>query len=304
MNDYSICTRSLGRRFGSIQALEDMNLNVSRGTILSLLGPNGAGKTTLLRILMGLIDPTSGQAFVLGDATCRCARVAGRVAYVGDRCEPPTWASAGMLETMQAGASPRFDRGLFRTLCNRGGVESSRPYGSCSKGQRKWVLTSLALASGPELILLDEPADGLDPSARRSLYDSLRDYVNDREATAVVATHIIADVERIADEVAIIEAGRLVLHSPLDDLRERVRQVEIPGQCAPPELGELGQVWGQTQLKDMTIAWVSGEGLDNKSIRRRLGIDVTIRTVGLETLYLAIAEHGLAAKLQLERKAV
>ena len=296
MSDHAVRTIELRRHFGAVRALDGLNLEVPRGTILTLLGPNGAGKTTLLRILMGMIEPTGGQALVLGaPARSQPAGVAGRIAYVGDRCEPPQWATAAMLASLQAGASRAFDKALFGELCKRRDINPKRPYGAMSKGQRRWVLTSLALASRPELVLLDEPADGLDPAARRWLYDELRGQVNESDAAAIVTTHIIADVERISDDVAIMAAGRVVLHGPLEDLRESVRQVEMSGGISPPELGELASVLGRARLGSADVVWIRRNGVDDEEILRRLGPDVTIRNVGLETLYLAITEHGSAA---------
>jgi ABC-2 type transport system ATP-binding protein len=299
MSEHTVQTTELGRDFGEEKALDGLNLSVPRGTILTLLGPNGAGKTTLLRVLMGLIEPTRGQALVLGESSrSRSAETAHQVAYVGDRCEPANWATVAMLEGLQADASKTFDRALFRDYCKRRELSPKRPYGSLSKGQRRWVLTSLALAGRPELILLDEPADGLDPAARKALYEAVRDHVNEADATAIVTTHIIGDVERIADEVAIIDAGRLVLHAPLEDLRDRVRQVEIPANGSPPDVSGIASVLGCVQLGGTHIVWIKRNGLDDDEIRRRLGDAVTIRYVGLETLYLAIAEHRPVVETQ------
>lgn len=303
MSDYAVQTVQLGREFAEVRALDALSLDVSKGTILALLGPNGAGKTTLLRILMGLIEPTSGQAYVLGSPSRSMpADVAGRVAYVGDRCEPPTWATPALLEDVHAGASRSFDKAIFRECCSRRNLSLHRPYGALSKGQRRWVLASLALACRPALILLDEPADGLDPSARRALYDSLRAHVNQCDATAIVTTHIIADVERVADEVAIIDAGRLVLHAPLEDLRDRVRQVEIPGGHTPPDLSEQASVLGCSQAGETSIVWIRRNGPDDDEVRRRLGAGATIRNVNLETLYLAVVEHRPVAETECQKE--
>jgi ABC-2 type transport system ATP-binding protein len=292
MNDPVIRIENLCRDFGAVKALDNLNLEASKGSILALLGPNGAGKTTFLRIVMGLIEPTGGQAQVLGQSAWPySSKQCGRIAYVGDRCEPSNWAIPALLEDVQAGAAMRFDRTLFRELCARRNIDPRRPYGAMSKGQRRWILTSLALASTPELILLDEPADGLDPAARRDLYDSLRNYVTGCDAAAVVATHVIADVERIADDVAIIDAGCLVFSAPLEDLREQVRQVEIPGGTALPKIDKAIAILGSVRTGDTQILWIRHDGLSNDDLHERLGTNVTIRTIGLETLYLAIAEY-------------
>jgi ABC-2 type transport system ATP-binding protein len=292
MNEPIIHAVNLRRDFGSVRALDGLDLEVSKGTILALLGPNGAGKTTFLRILMGLIEPTGGEARVLGcPAWPTGAEAIGRVAYVGDRCEPPSWATANMLESLQAGAAKRFDCSLFRDLCKRHNFDPHRPYGSLSKGQRRWILTSLALASEPDLILLDEPADGLDPAARRMLYDSLRGYVTSSETTAIVTTHVVADVERISDEVAIIDGGRVIFHAPLEDLREQVRQVEIFGGTKLPDFGKEISILGSVKLNGTQIFWIRHDGASDEALRQIIGNAGDIRAIGLEEIYLAIAEH-------------
>ena len=285
-------TVGLRRDFGRTRALDGLSLEVAKGSILLLLGPNGAGKTTLLRILMGLIEPTAGQAEVLGwPARAQPADVAGQVAYVGDRCEPPSWATLALLKDSPGGASPQFDRVLFHELCRQPRVALNRPYGSLSKGQRRWALVSLALACRPQLILLDEPADGLDPAARRALYDALRDCVNQSDASAIVTTHVIADVERIGDDVAILDRGRTLLHAPLEDLRDYVRQVELVGGETLPDLGNGVSIVGQRQQGGTAIFWITQNKLGDEELARRLGPHAAIRHVNLETLYLAVAEH-------------
>jgi ABC-2 type transport system ATP-binding protein len=305
MNDPVISIENMCRDFGSVKALDSLNLETTKGSILALLGPNGAGKTTFLRILMGLIEPTSGQARVVGlPAWPYSPQQCGRIAYVGDRCEPPNWAIPAILEDLQAGAAMHFDRTLFRELCARRNIDPCRPYGAMSKGQRRWILTSLVLASKPELILLDEPADGLDPVARRDLYDSLRNYITECDAAAIVATHVIADVERIADDVAIIDAGRLIFSAPLEDLREQVRQVEIPGGTGLPKIDKAISILGSVQSGDTQILWIRHDGLGNDELREKLSANVTIRTVGLETLYLAIAEHRRKIETEMDKEAM
>ena len=164
----------------------------------------------------------------------------------------------------------------------------NKPYGSLSKGQRRWVLTSLALACHPTLVLLDEPADGLDPAARKALYDSVRDHVNAEEATAIVTTHHIADVERIADEVAIIANGTLTLHAPLEDLRDRARLVETPDGTTPADLDGLVTLLGKAAPNGDRIVMLNRDITDDE-LRRQLGGNAEIRHVGLEELYLAVA---------------
>jgi ABC-2 type transport system ATP-binding protein len=292
MSDHAVRAVGLRRDFGSVRALDDLSLDISQGSVLLLLGPNGAGKTTLMRVLMGLIAPTAGTACVLDSPTWPPPDVLSAVGYVGDRCEPPGWTSLALLEELQAGAAAAFDRRSFREFCGRRELAPERPYGSLSKGQRRWVLVGLALASRPRLLLLDEPADGLDPSARRALYDAVRDHVNRYEATAIVTTHVIADVERIGDDVAIIDRGRLLLHAPLEDLRDNVRQVEFAAAAQTPEFGDATAVLGSARFDETAVVWIRQDGISDENLHRRWGSEAVIRHVGLETLYQVVVEHS------------
>ena len=236
MNEPAVETRALSRDYGFHRALDRLTLSVPAGSILALLGPNGAGKSTLLRLLAGLLEPTEGEARVLGlDPRPADGRPGPRLACVIDGCEPPAGATARQLLRLSAEALPGLDEAGAWAFCERGGVLPRSRYGSLSAGQRRRLLTGLALFSGAPVLLLDEPAASLDPAARRELHDALRARVDDTGATALVATHQLFDIERIADEVAVLFEARLRLHAPLEDLREEVREAELPiGAELPP----------------------------------------------------------------------
>ncbi len=288
MNDPAIRTQNLTRWFGPVKALDGLSIEVERGRVLALLGPNGAGKSTFHRLLTGLIAPTEGHAWVFG-ADCRrlTPEVSPRLVAIGEGREPESWATARDLFHLQAAASPEFDREAATRLCRSRGVPLRRPYGSLSKGQKRWLLAAAVLSSGADLLLLDEPAAGLDPAARREMFDHLRDYVNGREATALVATHIISDVERVADDVAIIEHGQLLLSAPLESLREEVREVEFPPSGEFPEATEGIEVLGRRDAAESGLIYVRcPEGVD--PLTRSLPTSARVRPVTLEDLYLAV----------------
>lgn len=302
MTDYVVETVNLCRDFGDVHAVNDVSMRVSKGTILAVLGPNGAGKTTLMRLLMGLLEPTAGQGLILGDPLRRQA-TPSRVAYMGDGHEPPRWATPAMLEALQVAASPRFSRPFFRRLLSERELSPSWRYGELSKGQKRWVLAAAAFASGADLLLLDEPADGMDPAARRSMYDYLRKYANQAEASALVTTHIIGDIERVADEVAIIDRGRLVLHASVEDLREQVRHVELSGQGELPDLPDAVRVLGAQRLGNSCLAWLRCQGVDDGQLQGLLGPRASLRNATLEEIYMAIVETGGARELAATREA-
>ena len=292
MNQLCVETEGLGRRFGNVRALDDLSLTIPAGCVLALLGPNGAGKTTLLRLLMGHLEPTTGRARVLGaDARAMPPEVACRIASMGEGHAPPRWATGRNLFDLQRAAADAFDRAEAEQLCRHRAVPLDAHYSALSKGRRRWLLESLVLASRADLLLLDEPADGLDPSARRDLFDRLRDYVNDTGAGAIVATHVIGDVERVADDVALIDHGRLVLHEPLEDLREHVREVELPPSADASVLTEQGQLLGSQDVAGTRLVWIRCGDEGAGGLRKRLGPGAAVRTVTLESLYLALTDY-------------
>jgi len=293
MSEIAIRIEGLCRDYGDLRALDDVNLSIEKGRVVALLGPNGAGKTTFLHVLMGMLEPTSGRAQVLGaDSRTVPKEVVGRIGYMGDGDEPPRWATAGQLIGLQAGASGRPVRGFAEQFLAKLGLSRRSVYGALSKGQKKWVRASLVLAARPEVMLLDEPAEGLDPSARRELYDELRDYVTDSDATVVVATHIIADIERIADEVAIINKGCIATHAALDDLREQVREIQLTENDAIPESADGIEVLGVKAVSGAVLVWVRCPQQAGGRLEAICPKEAAIRAVGLETFYLAMTEHN------------
>jgi ABC-2 type transport system ATP-binding protein len=292
MSQGFIATEGLSRRFGHVWALNLVNLKIESGRIVALLGPNGAGKTTLLRLLMGLLEPTEGQSRLLG-ANSRSLpdAVTARVGYMGDLEEPPRWAKLRDLVALQAGVSAPFDRAGVEEFMLSRDLDLSRPYGTLSKGQKKWVRAGLILAGGADVLLMDEPAEGLDPSARQDLYDRLRRCVSQRDATAIVATHVISDIERVADDVALIDHGRLLAYAALEDLREQVRQIELPADEPVPVWPQEVDLLSRKVEGDVQLLWVRCRP-GTPELEAVLPADAVIRGVGLERFYLAMMDNA------------
>jgi len=295
----AIETDRLSRQFGRLWALRDVTLTVPPGRVVALLGPNGAGKTTLLRLLLGLLEPTSGTSKVLGAPSRSLpAEVSCRIASIVDGHEPPRWATLKGLMDLQASAAPEFDRDLARHFVVDRGMSPKDRYGALSKGQKRWALTGIALAGNADVLLLDEPADGLDPAAREEFYGRLRDHATEREAAVLVATHIIGDIERVADDVALIDRGGIILSASLEDLRERVREVELPADVAIADLGEGIDVIAGKSDSDGRVVWLRCDKPVDDSLRKRLGDQALIRTVGLESLYLVLTREQTKSRVE------
>jgi len=289
MSESAVRTENLARDFEGRVALAGVSLEVQKGRVLALLGPNGAGKTTFLRLLMGHLQPSAGSAYVLGaPARDLPENVCSRIIAMGEGLEPPPWASFTRLAALQADASPNFDLKKALKILSERDFSLDIPYSKLSKGQKHWLMAAITLASGADLLLLDEPADGLDPSARISFFDHLREYVNETEATAVVATHIISDIERVADDVAIIDKGRIVLEGSLEDLREQVKEVEMPAGESLHDTPGL-EVLGKHDVGGASL-WYVRSPMGSEEFRG-LSNRAALRPVNLETLYLVMTEY-------------
>jgi ABC-type multidrug transport system ATPase subunit len=230
----AIIANGLGRDFGTTRVLRDVNLSVAPGRVCALLGPNGAGKTTLLKLLMGLIEPTHGNAGLLNHSCWPAVRhVVSRTGCLLDGFEPPPSTRLKHLLSLSDSAGPSFNQPRALQLLESHGLKSSRSWSSLSKGQKRWVLLVLLLCRGCEILLLDEPADGLDPQTRIELYQLIRREANDRNITVLVATHVLSDIERVADDVCILHQNSILLQSDLEELREQLWIAEC--EPVPPE---------------------------------------------------------------------
>ena len=189
----------LSKRFGKVQALEEINLKVEPGRVIGLLGPNGSGKTTLIKLANGLLTPSQGEILIDGMAPGRESKAI--VSYLSDKEYLPDWMSARQL--------------MLRHL----GIDETMRIKQMSKGTREKVQLILVMSRQAKLYLLDEPIGGVDPATRDYILDTIiRNY--NPSAAVIISTHLIADVEQVLDEVIFIQNGHLLLQTTVDEIRE------------------------------------------------------------------------------------
>jgi len=225
MNTPVIETQGLTRYFGNKRIVAPLDLRVPRGSIFGFLGRNGAGKSTTIRMLMGLLEPTRGSSRVLGeDSRNLSPQTRARIGYLAEGHHVYGWMSIGECAKFQASFYAHWNDAIFRGVIRHFGLEPAMKAGNLSRGQRAGLGLALTLAPEPELLILDDPALGLDPVARRSLLQSMLFVARGEGRTILFSSHLLSDVERVADHIAVLDNGVLRANCSLDTFRERVRQ--------------------------------------------------------------------------------
>ncbi len=207
-------TKRYGRRFG----LSDCTLRVPAGRVVGLVGPNGAGKTTLLQLAVGLLAPTRGTIEVLGSRPASGPNQLARVGFVAQ--DVPTYAGLTVADHLRLGAhlNPRWDARMAADRIAALGLEPDQRAGRLSGGQRAQLALTLAIAKRPDLLILDEPVASLDPLARREFLRGLMEFTADHDASVILSSHLVADLERVCDYLIVLAASRVRLAGEVDRL--------------------------------------------------------------------------------------
>ncbi|MGM9586130.1 MAG: ABC transporter ATP-binding protein [Candidatus Limivicinus sp.] len=210
--------KSLCKRYGKVQALDNVSFSIEPGRVVGLLGPNGSGKTTLIKLANGLLAPTGGELLINGQRPGKATRA--QVSYLPDRPCLPEWMSAEKLLDMFSDFYADFQPDKAREMLEKLGIEPKQKIKQMSKGTREKVQLILVMSRKAELYLLDEPIGGVDPATRDYILETIiRNY--NPSASVVISTHLIADVEQVLDDVIFINHGQIVLRSSVDDIREQ-----------------------------------------------------------------------------------
>jgi ABC-2 type transport system ATP-binding protein len=238
----AVVIRRLAKSFGSKQVLRSLELDVPKGSIFALLGENGAGKSTLLRLLVGAIPADQGSLTLLGrDAWKDAVELRHRVGYVPEKPRYYDWMSIQEIGWFTAGFHKKGFLDRYGKRIEAFALDSRQKLKTLSKGQYAKVGLALALAVEPELLLLDEPTSGLDLFVRREFLSSMVGLAAEGR-TLILSSHQIGEVERVASHVAFLAGGRIVYAGAMDQLRDRIVRVTVPGEIAAAEIGTWGTV--------------------------------------------------------------
>ncbi|MBQ6711124.1 MAG: ABC transporter ATP-binding protein [Clostridia bacterium] len=227
--------QNLSKGYEGAQALKDLSLHVPRGAVYGLVGPNGAGKSTLLRCLSGVSQPDSGTVLIDGQPVWENAPLKARIAYIPDDLYYFTSANLMDMKKFYKDFFPTFDEQLFKKLGDIFPIDPKRSIRHLSKGMQKQAAFWLNLSLQPDLFLLDEPVDGLDPVMRRQLWSLIMTEVERRQVTVVISSHNLRELEDVCDHVGVIDHGTMLLERTLSQLQEDFVKVQLvfPPECAP-----------------------------------------------------------------------
>lgn len=203
-------------------SLQDVSFNVPGGCIMGFIGENGAGKTTTLKSVLGLLHTDGGTISVLGrDPVAERAAVGREIGVVLDGSFFSPVMRTGDIDATMAHLHPDWDKELFASYCKRFALPGGKPYKAFSKGMIAKLMLATALSHHPKLLILDEATSGLDPVVRGEILDIFLEFIQDEEHSILLSSHITSDLEKVADYITFIHAGRIVFSKPMDDLREQ-----------------------------------------------------------------------------------
>jgi len=286
-------TEKLSKRYGNLEAVHDLNLRVPGGSVCAFLGQNGAGKSTTLRMLLGMVRPTAGSGRILGfpiDRESDSVRIRERVAFVSE--------DKRLYDYMTVEQILRFTKSFFRTwredlemqLLDRFELPLSRKIRKLSKGMRTKLALLLAFARGSELLILDEPTEGLDPVAIEAVLQIVVS-LNAEGTSVFFSSHQIAEVDQIADHVVVIHKGQLVLASAVDRIKEEYRHIQaVIGRPIQDRDFKIDGV-ERIDINGVTVSLIASHNVDEIVQRARQmdarSVDVaplTLKEIFLETV--------------------
>ena len=288
-NGFAIETRELTKRFGKKLAVDHLNLQVPQGSVFAFLGRNGAGKTTTIRMMLNLLDRTSGEAYVLGlNPARKDTEIKRRVGYVAEAQRMYDWMTVSQLVWFCSGFYPTWDHAYAAELMKEMDLPPKEKLSNLSRGTQAKIALLLAMAHRPELLILDEPTAGLDVVVRRDFLEGVIDLIQQEGRTVFFSSHLVHEVERVADWVGIIDCGRLIECKPIEQLKAGVKRINAVFEDAPPSIRVDGLLSTETagrQLRLIVRDFSDGTLAEIKSYNPR---SLDVEDMSLEDIFVAL----------------
>jgi ABC-2 type transport system ATP-binding protein len=293
--DAVITTANLTKHFGAVEALRGLNLEVPRGSVFGYLGRNGSGKTTTIKLLLGLLKPTEGSATVLGhDPQTDPVTARQRVGYVAEGQKMYGWMRVREIIRFTGGFYTEWDDDLAQKYRERFDLEADAKVKTLSKGQNARLSLLLALASKPELLVLDDPTMGLDPISRQEFLGDIVRAIQEEGRTVFFSTHILQELEQVADWVGILDRGELLVCAPVDELKASVKRYELTLEGPAPTSVEIeGMLRYAPNGRDMIITARGEPGVIVSKLREAYRpLSVEAHGLGLDEIFTEMVLGG------------
>jgi len=285
-----IQARGLTRYFGRKCAVDGVSFAVPRGCVFGFIGRNGAGKTTTIRMLLGLLEPTRGSSTVLGhDSTAMPPAARARIGYMAEGHPVHAWMRVGRYAGFQRSFYPHWNQDIFAAVIDNFSIDPRTRAGDLSHGQRAGLHLAMTLAAEPELLVLDDPATGLDPAARRALLEAMVYFTRDGNRTIFFSSHLLDEVERVADYVAVLDYSVLRACCGVETFRDRVRQFVASFPARPPR--ELPAILGLLRAKrdgnELAVVVANPDGRTRRALESMNPLSVDEQPISLEDALIA-----------------
>ena len=254
-----IKVNGLQKKFDGFCALDGADMHVPKGAVYGLVGPNGAGKSTLMRHITGVYRPDAGTIQVAGEPVYENPAVKSRIAYIPDELFYFMQADTLEMKRFYAGMYPKFNEKLFVKLQEFfPNIDVKQNIRKLSKGMQKQVAFWLALSSSPDLLVLDEPVDGLDPVMRRQMWNLILSEVSARKTTVLISSHNLRELEDVCDHVGIMNRGKVILERSLFELQGNVSKIQLAFEQGMPVLPECFEVMHMSNIGRVYTLIVKG----------------------------------------------
>jgi ABC-2 type transport system ATP-binding protein len=297
--NYALRTEELSKKYRSVEALDKLSLNVPEGAIYALVGRNGAGKTTTLKLLMNILQPTSGKSEVLGVASQELSPLDfTAIGYVSENQDMPDWMTGQYLLAYLKPFYPAWDDRLADELIRELDLPLDRKIKTLSRGMRMKLALASSLAYRPRLIILDEPFTGLDPVVRQQLTESLLGRAEG--ATVLISSHDLNDLESFVSHVGYLDGGRLYFSEEMSSLVERFREVEVTWEAASRMPADWPKNWICRESSSAVLHFIEtrfdSEATPAEISRRFAGLrNVSFTPMSLRGIFVAIAKSSSRA---------
>jgi ABC-2 type transport system ATP-binding protein len=293
MTETPILVQNVSRSFDGPPVVRDLSFSVKPGSIYGFLGRNGSGKTTTLRMLAGLIKPHAGEVRIMGnDPFTIGAEERQWVGYMSEKAVIPAYTKVRSILALGRELYPTWDSSLADSLIARYGLSPDKRFMTLSQGNQRLLGFIMAIAPRPKVLLLDEPAANLDVVARREILEDILDLIRDCGCTVLFSTHILSDVERVADEIGILAQGKLRVSETLDSLKDSIRQVRFFGFKDGVPKDDIPESFRTIKSKDeITVTLRTNSSTTPETLAQRWSCQHETRSLSLEDIFVELSRN-------------